>query len=123
MSDTGLAAVLTLKDLHELRFVCSTVGVGLEGTRFADIRYLSVTTEWLEKMKALPKLEKLQLQACDQVTDDSIRAIAALPALKEVDLKGTAVTEKGLAALKAAKPGVRIFSGPFVNTAANYRNN
>ena len=123
MSDTGLAAVLTLKDLHELRFVCSTVGVGLEGTRFADIRYLSVTTEWLEKMKALPKLEKLKLQACDQVNDDSIRVLATMPSLKEVDLKGTSVTEKGLAALKAAKPGMKIYSGPWVSTPANYRNN
>jgi Leucine-rich repeat (LRR) protein len=123
MSDTGLDAILSLKDLRELRFACTSVGVGIEGARFADVTYVSVTTSWLEKMKALPKLEKLQLEGCDRVSDDSIRALAALPGLRQVDLKGSAVTEKGLAALRAAKPGIQIYSGPWVAKAANFRNN
>jgi hypothetical protein len=74
-------------------------------------------------MKALPKLEKLKLQGCDRVNDDSIRALAALPGLRQVDLKGSAVTEKGIAALRAAKPGIQIYSGAWVAKAANFRNN
>jgi len=123
MSDVGLGAVLSLKELRELRFECTSVGVGIEGTRFADVSYVSVTTGWLEKMKALPKLEKLKLQGCDRLNDDSIRALAALPGLRQVDLKGSAVTEKGIAALKTAKPGIQVYYGPWVAKAASFRNN
>src|SRR5216684_3937494 len=123
MSDVGMDPILSLKNLRELRFACTSVGVGLEGARFAEVSYVSVTTSWLEKMKALPKLEKLQLEGCDRVNDDSIRALAALPGLRQVDLKGSAVTEKGIAALRAAKPGIQIYSGPWVAKAANFRNN
>ena len=37
MSDAGLDAVLTLKELRELRFGCTSLGVGVEGTRFATV--------------------------------------------------------------------------------------
>ena len=123
MSGVGLDAILSLKNLRELRFACTSVGVGLEGARFADVTYVSVTTGWLEKMKALPKLEKLQLEGCDRVSDDSIPALAALPGLRQVDLKGANVSEKGIAALRAAKPGIQIYYGPWVAKAANFRNN
>lgn len=123
MSDVGLDAILALKALRELRFACTSVGVGLEGARFADVSYISVTTGWLERMKALPNLEKLTLQGCNRLTDDSVKALAALPRLRQVDLKGSAVTEKGITALKAAKPGIQVYSGPWVAQAANFRNN
>jgi len=97
--------------------------VGIEGQRFAEVRYISVTTSWLEKMKSLPKLEKLSLQGCDRVGDESIRALAALPRLSQVDVKGSGITDKGAAALKAAKPGVEVSFGPWVAQAANFRNN
>jgi internalin A len=123
MSDVGLDAILSLKALRELRFACTSIGVGLEGARFAEVSYVSVTTGWLEKMKALPKLEKLTLQGCNRLNDDSVRALAALPRLSQVDLKGSAITEKGIAALKTAKPGIQVYSGPWVAEAANFRNN
>jgi hypothetical protein len=123
MSDVGMDAILSLKDLRELRFACTSVGVGIEGAKFADVSYVSVTTGWLEKMKALPKLEKLQLEGCDRVNDDSIRALAAMPALRQIDLKGSAVTEKGIASLRVARPGIQIYFGPWVAQAANFRNN
>jgi hypothetical protein len=123
ISDVGLDAVLTLKELRELRFGCTSIGVGIEGAKFADVSATSVRTEWLEKMKVLPKLERLKLQGCGRINDESIQALAAMPGLREVDLKGTSVTEKGLAALRAAKPGIRIYSGTWVARAANFRNN
>ena len=49
--------------------------------------------------------------------------LAAFPGLREVDLKRTSVTDKGLAALRAAKPNILIYSGPWEATAANFRNN
>jgi Leucine-rich repeat (LRR) protein len=123
MSDTGVDALLSLKKLRDLRFACTSVGSGLEGAKFADVRYVSVTTEWIQKLKALPNLERLQLESCDRVTDDSVKALAALPAIKELDLKGTKVTEKGAAELKAAKPGIQLYFGVWEAKAANFRNN
>lgn len=123
MSEKGLDAVLTLKELRDLRFGCTSLGVGIEGNRFATVSATDVTVRWIEKMKALPKLEKLKLQGCSRVDDDAIRALITLPNLREVDLKGTSVTEKGVAALRAAKPKAQIYFGPWVAKAANFRNN
>jgi hypothetical protein len=123
MSDVGLEAILTLKELRELRFGCTAIGVGIEGAKFAEISAMSVTPVWLERMKALTKLEKLTLQGCDRINDNSVKDLIAMPALREIDLKGTAVTEKGLAALRAAKPKAVIYSGPWVAKSANFRNN
>src|SRR5215471_16520000 len=74
MSDVGLEAVLTLKNLRELRFGCTAIGVGIEGAKFATVSAMSVTPVWLERMKSLTKLEKLKLQGCDRLNDDSIKA-------------------------------------------------
>ena len=123
MSDVGLDAVLTLKDLRELRFGCTSKGIGIEGARFATVSTTDVSVRWLEKLKTLPKLERLKLQGCSRVDDAAIHALIALPSLRDVDLKGTSVTEKGLAALRAAKPKARIYSGPWDAKAANFRNN
>ena len=123
MSERGLDAVLSLKELSELRLACTSKGIGIEGARFATVSAMDVSTAWLEKMKSLPKLEKLQLQGCSRVNDDSIHVLAAFPDLREVDLKGTSVTDKGLAALRAAKPKILIYSGPWDAKSANFRNN
>lgn len=123
MSDKGLDALLTLKELRELRFGCTSLGVGVEGTRFATVSAMSVTARWLEKMKALAKLEKLKLQGCDRVDDEAVKLLASFPSLSEVDLKGSAVTEKGVAILRAAKPKARVYYGPWDAPAASFRNN
>jgi hypothetical protein len=43
------------------------------------------------------------------VGDDGAAMLASWPALRELNLKGTAVTEKGLADLRRAKPAAQIF--------------
>ena len=123
MSETGLAAVLTLKNLRELRFACVQIGVGIEGTRLGEISLLTVTPKWLEQMAALTKLERLKLQGCNRIDDDSVKSLVAMPALREIDLQGTAVTEQGAAKLRAAKPGAIVYVGPWDAQSANYRNN
>jgi Leucine-rich repeat (LRR) protein len=123
MSDKGLEALLTLKELRELRFGCTSLGVGVEGTRFATVSAMSVTNRWLERMKTLPKLAKLKLQGCDRVDDEAMAVLASFPSLSELDLKGTAVTEKGLAVLRAARPKMRIHSGAWAAPSAAFRNN
>ena len=112
-----------LKELKELRFGCTSLGVGIEGTRFTTVSAMSVTQPWLEQMKSLKKLERLKLQGCDRVDDEAAKLLAAFPMLREIDLKGTAVTEKGVAALRAAKPKAQIYFGPWEGRAANFRNN
>jgi Leucine-rich repeat (LRR) protein len=123
MSEVGFDAVLTLKELRELRLGCTGVGVGVEGQRFATVSNMNVTVRWLEKLKALPKLQKLKLQGCGRVDDEAVAVLAALPNLSEVDLKGTAVTDKGVALIKAAKPKAEIYYGPWQVRQASFRNN
>ena len=123
MTDAGLEALLTLKNLRDLRFGCTSIGVGIEGTKFAEVSTTSVTPVWLERLKALPKLEKLKLQGCDRLNDESVKALVAMPALSEVDLKGTAFTEKGVSALRAAKPNIMVHFGQWEAKSANFRNN
>ena len=74
-------------------------------------------------MKGLPKLERLKLPGCVRVNDDALAALAAIPSLREVDLKGTAVTEKGIAALRSAKPNIQVTFGPWEARTASFRNN
>ncbi len=123
MSNLGLRAVLTLKNLRELRFACTSTAVGIEGSKFGEVSTLSVTEEWLEQMKALPQLQVLQVQGCNRINDNAIAALVAIPALREADLKGTSVTEQGAARLRAAKPGLLVYVGPWEAKAAGYRNN
>jgi Leucine-rich repeat (LRR) protein len=123
MSDAGLDAVLSLKDLRELRFSCTFVGIGIEGQRFATVSAMSVNTRWLESMKSLKKLERLKLQGCNRVDDESLAVLASFPAIRELDLKGTSVTEKGLAMFRAAKPKTVVYTGPWEGKAAAFRNN
>lgn len=123
MSDVGLEAVLTLTKLQELRFGCTSIGVGIEGARFAEVSMMGITPRWLEKMKALKELRRLKLQGCSRIDDTAVATLATYVNLEELDLKGTAVTEKGLATLRAARPKLRIFHGPWDAKAANFRNN
>jgi hypothetical protein len=119
----GLQAVLTLKNLRELRFACTSTAVGIEGTKLGEVSTLSITEKWLEQMKSLARLQRLKLQGCSRINDEAVAALIALPALREADLKGTSVTEKGAARLQAAKPGAVVYVGPWEGKAAAYRNN
>jgi internalin A len=123
MSPTGLQAVLTLKNLRELRFACVSTAVGVEGAKLGEVSTLSVTEKWLEQLKSLTALERLKLQGCGRINDEAVATLIAMPALREVDLKGTAVTEKGADMFRAAKPKAVVYIGPWEGKAAAYRNN
>ncbi len=96
LTELGLDTITTLKELRELR---------LDG--------MPVTARWLEKLKALNKLERLSLQGCKRVGDDALPLLAAWATLRTLDLKGTALSEKGLAELRRVKPNAQIFYGPW----------
>ena len=50
----------------------------------------------------------LDLRDCRQVTDRGIAAIPYLAKLKEVQLKGTSVTDRGIEALRRRYPGAEV---------------
>jgi hypothetical protein len=123
MSNVGLQAVITLKNLRELRFSCTSTSVGIEGNKLGEVSTLSVTQKWLEQLASLAKLERLKVQGCGRINDEAVATLITMPALRQADLKGTAVTESGAARLRAAKPGAVVYIGPWDGKAAAYRNN
>ena len=104
-------------------FACVSTAVGIEGTKLGEVSTLSVTPEWLEQLKSLTRLERLKLQGCGRINDEAVAVLIAMPSLREVDLKGTTVTEKGADMLRAAKPHAVVYIGPWEGKAAAYRNN
>src|SRR5262249_46439815 len=112
MSTAGFDAVLSLHSLRELRVGCYAMNVGIEGQKFGEVTATAVVPEWLERMRTgLPKLETVRFQGCGKIDDASIKILAAMPNLKDADLRGTGISEKGAAALRSAKPGVRVTFG------------
>jgi Leucine-rich repeat (LRR) protein len=95
LTEPGLDTIVALSELRELR---------LDG--------LPVSARWLEKLKTLNHLERLTLQGCGRVGDDAVAVLTSWPSLRLLDLKATAVTEKGIADLRRAKPDAQIFHGP-----------
>src|SRR5215475_7911106 len=72
LTEMGLDAIATLKELRELR---------LDG--------MPVSARWLERLKGLNKLERLNLQGCKRLSDDAGPLMGAWPALRILDLNGT----------------------------------
>jgi hypothetical protein len=97
--------------------------VGIEGARFGEVSTLSVTKNGWSNSNRLTALERLKLQGCRRIDDEAVAVLTAMPSLREVDLKGTAVTKKGADLLLAAKPGAVVYIGPWEGKAAAYRNN
>ncbi len=95
ITDLGVEPVATLAALRELN---------LSGT--------PVSGRGIEKLRALKKLERLNLLACKRLGDDGAAHLAALPALQWVELKDTGLSEKGFAALRKARPGLSIAGDP-----------
>lgn len=98
LTELGVGAIATLKQLQVLK---------LDG--------LPVSARWLERLKGLTKLERLSLQGCTRIGDDAAAALASWPALKTVDLTGTAMTEQAVAGLRQAKPALKLFAGKWQN--------
>jgi Leucine-rich repeat (LRR) protein len=91
LTDTGVQAIATVTELRELR---------LAGT--------AITGRGLELLKPLPKLERLNLQACKRLKDDAAAVLAGFAHLKSLDLKDSGLTEPAVAKIRAALPGCEI---------------
>ncbi len=105
MSNAGLDAVLSLHNLRELSIGCYAMNVGIEGAKFAEVTATAVLPEWLDRMRVLlPKLQSVRFQGCSKIDDSSIKTLVSMPNLKEADLRGTSVTEKGAASFARKSP-------------------
>src|SRR5437868_4072771 len=89
-----LKAIAELKDLRTLYLGFSTI-----------------TADGLRTLGSLDKVEKLGLQGCARINDAALSELAKWKNLKYLDLQEDPVTEKGLAELRKARPGIKILSG------------
>jgi internalin A len=96
LTESGLDTISTLKELRHLR---------LNG--------VAISPRGLQKLKGLNKLERLDLQACNRINDDALPPLESLPALKVLDVTAAAITEKGQAELRKAKPGLQVIATAF----------
>jgi len=83
----------------------------LKEMRTMYLGFSSISPDQLRQLAALPKVEKLALQGCPRVDDNALAELAQWKSLKYLDVQEAPVTEKGLTALKQAKPGLKILSG------------
>jgi len=96
LTEFGVDTIAKLKDLRELR-----------------ANGMPISARSIEKLKALTKLERFSCQGCRRLGDDAAPLLATLPALAAIDLKGAAMTEKGVAELRKAKPKAQVFYGAY----------
>jgi internalin A len=89
-----LKAIAELKDLHVLQ-----------------MGYSAINADGLRVLSVLDKVEKLGLQGCSRVDDAALAELAKWKSLKYLDVQEAPVTEKGLALLREAKPGIKVLSG------------
>lgn len=102
LNESGLEAIATLKNLRRLR---------LDGTL--------VSAHGLEKLRDLTLLERLDLQGCKRVGDDAVPVLASFHSLHELDVTGTSITGKGIAALQQAQPHCKIIQGHMPDNRAD----
>ena len=65
-----------------------------------------ITDRSLELLARMTSLERINLHHCKGITDKGVRALAALPALRELQIEGSRTVTRG--ALAAFAPSVRV---------------
>lgn len=81
--------------------------------RVLKLGYTDIDAHGLHNLSVLGKLGKLGLECCPRVDDKALMELAAWKSLRFLDVQETKVTQAGIEALQAAKPGIRILSSPF----------
>jgi internalin A len=89
--------------LHFLRLLPGLRSLDLSGSQRTDsgLWFVALTDAGLDSVTAIPELEELYI-AETKVTDLGVAKLARLKNLRVLDLGGTPVTARGLAALKAS---------------------
>jgi Leucine-rich repeat (LRR) protein len=91
LTRAGMEAVAAVTELRELR---------MAGT--------PATTQALEFLAPLKKLERLNLQGCKQLKDDAATVLASFKHLRSLDLKDSGISDKAVAKLREALPQTQI---------------
>ena len=97
-TDLGLDPIATVTEMREL-----------------NLSGLTVTGRGLAKLKPLAKLERLDLHACKRVGNEAVPHLAALGALKWVDVRDTSMTSAAVEELKKLRPELRVEGTPSAN--------
>jgi hypothetical protein len=104
ITDIGLDPVTTLGELRELN---------LAGTQ--------ISPKGIAKVASLKKIEKLNLFGVRRVTDEVVPVLAAMTALRWVDLKDTGVSAKGFAELRRLRADLVVEGDPAREQTQHYR--
>jgi Leucine-rich repeat (LRR) protein len=114
ITDRGMRRLGRLANLQELRIkMCPITGAGLIAlSRMPKLRDLSldwckITDEGMKAIGPHPSLESLSLLGT-QITDLSVESLKGIPKLREVAVSSTFFTRSGVAALRKARPGMKI---------------
>ncbi|MBC7840957.1 MAG: hypothetical protein H7099_01520 [Gemmatimonadaceae bacterium] len=92
-SDRGNARGMSRDWRQVVMALADPMAVGLHAHgQMTDVRAQEIST--------LTHLTTLRLDGSQQLTDEGVRALAALPNLEHLDLQGSSVTDTGLAALR-----------------------
>jgi hypothetical protein len=88
----------------------------LKGLRVLKLGHSEIDERGLHQLAVLPKVEKLGLECCSRVGDETLKELAAWKALRYLDVQETKATQAGVAQLQAARPDLQILSGPFATS-------
>ena len=91
LTETGMQSISSVTDLRELR---------IGGT--------AVTTRALEPLRALSKLERLDLEGCKKLKDDAAGVLASFKQLRVLDLKDSSLSKQAVDQIRAALPQAEV---------------
>jgi len=120
LRDTRITDLTLARKLGGLRFLenldlartrISSAGMdglaNLTGLRVLDLAYAELDDAGLAKLAPLRQLETLNLDST-HVTDAGVKLLTGFPKLRQLDMYHSLLTAQGLAALRAAVPGLRV---------------
>jgi hypothetical protein len=95
ITDTSLAYLRSLKSLASLNLYAP-------GKRISSCNICCLS--------ALPKLDILAVADCDGISDDAVEALASLKRLRNLDIRGTSISDEGTKRLALALPETLIIA-------------
>lgn len=83
-------------------------------SKFAKLNHLSLSWNGFDDAglaafaASQPKIEWVEMRGCWAITDAGIASLCSIKKLKKLDLRDTKMTSEGLAALKKARPDIKL---------------
>ena len=94
MAEEALRAIAELKELRVLK-----------------LGHSSIAADGLKTLAALSKLEKLGLEGCGRIGDDTVPEFVNWKSLRYLDLQETQVSAQGIEMLRKARPDLAVLAG------------